>query len=139
MSHYRLLVIEDEKNIADMLCRVSEDIGFDVKAVSQFEEIPTLYKIFVPDVIVLDIVMPEMDGFEVLKLLHRYNSASRVIIISGQDDYRLMALRMGEALSISIDAAIAKPFRVDELRRILESIRISLLESSKVSSNQHSK
>lgn len=115
----RLLVLEDEKNIADLVLRVAEEAGYDARAIRYLQEIPTLYEIFVPDVIILDIVMPGMDGFEVLQFLHSLNSESRIIIFSGQDDYRLMASRMAEGMNLPVVATVAKPFRVEMLRQTL--------------------
>jgi len=129
MSTSRLLVIEDDKNIADLIHHVGVEMGFDVCAACDFAGITSLYDRFVPDVIVLDILMPGMDGFEVLHFLRRRNSTSRVIILSGQPDYRSMAKRMGEGLELTITATVAKPFRITELREVLHAV----LEKTKLS------
>ena len=126
MSQYRLLVIEDDQNIADLVCRVATEVDFDVCVTSNFTEIPVLYDEFKPHVIVLDMVMPDMDGFEVLNFLHKRNSSSRIVILSGQADYRPIALKMAEGLELAIIATIAKPFRLADLRQTLAKIKVSL-------------
>jgi DNA-binding NarL/FixJ family response regulator len=70
--------------------------------------------------------MPEVDGFEILNLLHQRHSASRILILSGQEDYRPMAGRMAEGFSLKIAATVSKPFRFKEFRQILEAIKLSL-------------
>jgi two-component system OmpR family response regulator len=126
MSKHRLLIIEDDQHIANLVCRVAEEMDFDVRTTCDFMEISSLYDEFKPQLVVLDIIMPDMDGFEVLNFLHRRNSSTRVIIVSGQPDYRPMAERMAEGLELAIVATVAKPFRLAEFRKILEDIKHSL-------------
>ena len=121
-----LLVIEDDKKIADLVCQVAKEAGFAARMTGKFTEIPSLYDSFLPEVIVLDILMPGMGGFEVLSFLAKRNSPSRVIILSGQPNYRPMALRLAKGLELAIVANIAKPFRIFQLRQILESAKHSL-------------
>jgi DNA-binding response OmpR family regulator len=123
MSKCRLLVIEDEKDISDLVCHVATEADFDVRATCNVAEIASLYDEFVPHIVVLDIFMPDMDGMEVLGLLHKRNSSSRVIILSGQADYRPLASMLGEGLGLAVVASIAKPFRIAELRETLNRVR----------------
>jgi DNA-binding response OmpR family regulator len=133
MSESRLLVIEDNEGIAALVSRIALEIGFDVRATHNFADTPTLYDEFVPDIIVLDIVMPEIDGMEILKLLHKRNSSSRIVILSGEAQYRPMASTLGAAYGLNIDAVVAKPFRVVELRDALKKIYDQLLAHKEVS------
>jgi two-component system OmpR family response regulator len=126
MAQHRLLVIEDDPKIVDLVCRTGEDIGFDVRGTSDFLEIQDIYDSFDPEVIVLDVVMPDMDGFEVLNFLHRRNSMARVIIFSGNPEYRPLASKMAEGLSLAIVATVPKPFRIADLRRTLEIAKDAL-------------
>jgi two-component system OmpR family response regulator len=130
MSKHRVLVIEDNPHIADLVCHVATDANFDVRATSDFMEITSLYDEFAPHIIVLDVVMPDMDGFEVLNFLHKRNSSSRIIILSGEPAYYPMASRMAEGLELAIIATVEKPFRVAELRQMLEQIKLSLPTSN---------
>lgn len=126
MPDFRLLVIEDESDIAKLVCRVAEELQFDTRIACEANEILPLLDTFRPHVIVLDILMPEMDGFEVLNLLHQRHSDSRVMVLSGQDYYRTMACRMGEAFQLMVVGGLSKPFRVNELRLALQEILASL-------------
>jgi two-component system OmpR family response regulator len=126
ISPYRLLIIEDDKDIVSLVSRVAEEVGFVVCATCDFPDILSSYDIFSPHVIVLDILMPGMDGFEVLNLLYKYNSSARIVILSGESFYRPLASRMAIGFELAIVANIPKPFRLSELRQTLEKIKLSL-------------
>ncbi len=126
MSQERLLIIEDDELIADLVCRVAIEEGFDVCSTCDFMQIQYLYDSFRPEVIILDIFMPGMDGFEVLKFLHQRCSSAHIVIMSGQGDYRPMAAKMAEGLDLSIFMTMTKPFRLAILRETLNKIRESL-------------
>lgn len=133
MPKHRILIVEDEKDIADLVYRVSIESDFEVYTTQDCLEIYDLYDRCKPHIVVLDILMPNMDGFEVLNFLHKRNSKSRVVILSGQAHYRPMASRMAEGLALPIDATIAKPFRLNELRSTLKAIRQNLPEADALS------
>jgi len=122
MSPCRLLIIEDEPEIAGIIAHVAEDLGYAVTCVHTVAEIIPTYHQCQPDVIVLDLVMPEMDGFEVLQFLHEEGSASKVVIVSGQHNYRPMATRMAEGFDLRVSATVAKPFRISEMRKVLQQV-----------------
>jgi two-component system OmpR family response regulator len=126
MSKYRLLVIEDSKNIADIICRAAYELDFEVSSANGLNA-PSIYEKFNPDIIVLDILMPELDGLEFLRFLHEQNSRARIIILSGSSDtYRRMAESIGMASGLYIEANLAKPFRINEVRSALDMARSSM-------------
>jgi CheY-like chemotaxis protein len=130
MTAHRLLVIEDDKDIADLVCLTAEELGFETRAVCDISQLAAVYAQFPPNVIVLDIIMPEMDGFEVLSFLHTQQSRSRIVILSGQGEYRTMASHMGEGLALNVVGNIAKPFRLADLRKVLEQTSTSLADTA---------
>jgi two-component system OmpR family response regulator len=126
MSEPRLLIIEDDKKIVELVSRTAQEDGFTVRASCDFAEIPSVFDEFKPDAIILDIIMPGMDGFEILDFLHKRNSSTRIVVLSGRPDYRPMASRMAEGLELAIIETVAKPFRLSELRLALDKIKDSL-------------
>ncbi|MEJ0009693.1 MAG: response regulator [Alphaproteobacteria bacterium] len=120
MSGKRLLIVEDEPGIADLILRIAGEMGFIVKTASG-REVLSVYHAFEPEIILLDIVMPDMDGLEVLQFLRQQGSEARVIILSGGlDSYRRLAQNMALGGGLAIDGNLSKPFRASDLRLALE-------------------
>lgn len=127
----KLLAVEDNRNIADIIRHVSVAAGFETRIAHTDQEFTSLYDSFAPDILVLDIMMPDMDGFEILTFLKERRSRADIVILSGQEGYRHMAERLGKQYGLSICANIAKPFRVEALRQTLEDIRNRTIERPK--------
>lgn len=130
MQELRLLIVEDNEEIASLIGQVAQESGFTVSIVNDLRQFPENYARLNPHVIALDIVMPYMDGFEVLNYLHERRSKSRIIILSGQDAYRPMAERMGDGLKLEILGTLAKPFRIPMLRHTFDEIREACMNSA---------
>jgi len=131
MTAYRLLAVEDNQGIADMICLVAKEAGFVTQSIAG-TAMMAAYESFRPDVIVLDILMPDMDGIEVLQFLKDRGCRARIVILSGSEELsRRIAGTLGAAAGLAIDANIPKPFRVNEMRAVLEKIKTSLNVSSK--------
>ena len=128
MARQRLLVIEDEKDIAELICRVAGEMGLDTRHACKFEDITDALVTFTPDLIMLDIMMPDMDGFEVKRYLHAQRHPAHILVISGDAHYRPMACRMGEGLAVNVVGVLAKPFRLGELRVALAELVAMLNE-----------
>ena len=126
MSQYRLLVVEDDPRIAKLITEVAGEVGFDAYSAAGATAMAT-YDSIEPHVLVLDILMPEVDGLEVLQALKIRGSETRIIILSGgQDSYRRIAENLGIASGLVIEANLPKPFRISEIRTLLEQIKASI-------------
>jgi CheY-like chemotaxis protein len=119
-SPKRLLLIDDEPQMRTFLARVAEGCGYEVRLTENapaFEEVCTSWS---PDVIILDLVMPHVDGIEILRFLAGQRSKSAILIISGFDAKVLeTAQRLGTAHGLSMIGTLEKPVRIAELRSIL--------------------
>ncbi|MCX6796779.1 MAG: response regulator, partial [Candidatus Falkowbacteria bacterium] len=78
----KILIIEDEKSLVDLLLTKLEKEGYSVQAALDGEEGFKEIIRFLPDLILLDVVMPKMDGYEVLEKMHQEKIKIPVIIIS---------------------------------------------------------
>ncbi len=117
----RLLAIEDDTLLAQLIGTVAQDAGFAV-AIASGERGADTYMNFSPDVIVLDILMPTVDGFEILRFLKTCHSRSRIILLSGDENYRKMAESIaGDELII--EANLAKPFDIPALHERFSALR----------------
>jgi CheY-like chemotaxis protein len=103
MPQVRLLSIEDDKKISHLIGRVATEMGFSVCVANEPEDIIPLYKSFRPHIVILDILMPGKDGFEVLKFLGKRKSKAHVIILSGSEYNNLAeVLRLTSAMVTSL-------------------------------------
>ena len=86
----KLLVVDDEVELAATVSDLAEEIGFSPSATSSPEEFKRLYdRDF--DVIVLDLLMPEVDGIELLRFLAEADCEASIILMSGFDAHVLQA------------------------------------------------
>jgi EAL domain-containing protein (putative c-di-GMP-specific phosphodiesterase class I)/ActR/RegA family two-component response regulator len=120
----RLLVVDDEPELARFVGRVGESIGYDVKAISVIQEFKDLVGQWKPDVIILDLAMPQTDGLELLNWLASENCPAQIIIMSGFDA-RIVesAKRIGQERGLNIAFTFNKPIRVQDLKDQLMAIR----------------
>lgn len=120
MNSKRVLVVDDDPEILSLVQEVSEQLGFEVSLAHDSVEFKALYTAAIPDLIVLDIVMPGEDGIELIRYLADKKSPSKLIIMSG---YNPLYLRSGEALArdwgLSAIAVLTKPFELDALEAAL--------------------
>jgi DNA-binding response OmpR family regulator len=104
----RVLVVDDERAILTVLRVKLEISGYDVSTASSGEEALALINSMHPDIMLLDVIMPGMDGFEVLEKV-RAVSELPVIVISARPENRQ------RALNLRANDFLAKPLDVDEL------------------------
>ena len=95
----KILIVEDEKPLSKALELKLEKEGFDVKVAGDGEQAIQLRGEYNPDLILLDMVMPKIDGFEVLEKLQEEGNTSPIIILSnlGQGEDINRAKNLGAA------------------------------------------
>jgi PleD family two-component response regulator len=122
MSKGRILVVEDDFDISNMLRIYFQSQGYDVTVAPRGEEALELCRQQLPHVIVLDIMLPDIDGYEVCRRLRSNLRTSHVpIIFLTQKDERSDKIA---GLELGADDYITKPFDIEELRlRVQGSIR----------------
>jgi len=79
----RILIVDDDKDIRNIFKRAFENAGHEVITANNGRVCEELYEEQNPDVIVLDIIMPEQEGIETILNLKRINSNVKIIAISG--------------------------------------------------------
>lgn len=97
---YKLLIVDDEEIILNGIITTFDwkELGYEIVGqASNGVEALMLYDEFLPDVILTDIKMPEMDGLELLKHIKQLNPSTEVILLSGHDDfeYAKQGIRLG--------------------------------------------
>lgn len=129
MRQPRLLVIDDEPALADFVAQVAGDCGFLPIRTSDDRAFRDAMKNDMPDIVVLDLGMPGMDGVELLRFLATEGSKAPVLIISGFDRRVLeSAFRLGEAHGLRMIGPLEKPVRAKQLEELLIDVKSSLVQ-----------
>lgn len=126
-----ILLVEDQRDLRDLVQRVLEKEGFDVIAVGDGESALDIARLHQPDLIILDLTLPTIDGLDVCRALRRDAKLMRlpVVILSarGSESDRILGLELGA------DDYLSKPFSGRELvartRAVLRRSRPNLAES----------
>src|SRR5512135_1329288 len=128
MAKTRLLVVEDDVDIANMLKIYFGGMGFDVDLAHRGSDALEKTKHALPQLIVLDIMLPDIDGYEVCRSLRTSTRTSHIpVIFLTQKDERSDRL---QGLELGADDYITKPFDIEELKlRVQGAIRRSERES----------
>ena len=116
----RVLVVDDEQNIVDILRFNLEKEGYEVFTASDGLEGLAQARSCDPDLILLDVMMPEMDGFQVCEKLRSEDKLTPIIMLTAREEEadRVMGLELGA------DDYVSKPFSVRELMaRVRTNIR----------------
>ncbi len=121
-KHPCIMVVDDEQVILKLLSRTLEPEGYDVVVAENGEAALKLLDKHEPDLVILDIMMPGLDGFQVLGLI-RQRSNIPVIMLTARRE--VTAVR--DALTVGADDYIIKPFHTREL---LARIRAKLRRAS---------
>jgi DNA-binding NtrC family response regulator len=116
----RVLVVDDTEDILMLVKGVTQRMGFVTETLNDTVRFMTTFVRFRPDVIVLDIVMPNIDGIEIIQWLTDVDYTGRVIIMSGYADYQRMAEAFGDANARMAITSLPKPFRIAELKAVLQ-------------------
>lgn len=107
----RLLIAEDEKNLNKILAQHLKDSGYTVDACFDGEEALNYISMTDYDAVILDIMMPKMDGLEVLKEIRGQNMDVPVLFLTARDS---VADRVA-GLDLGADDYLTKPFAFEEL------------------------
>jgi len=108
---YRILVVDDEAAIQRLVGAALDAAEYDVTLAANGRGAVNLLKRSPFDLIVLDLVMPDMDGLDVCRQVRR-NSDIPILILSGRFDEQVKV----SALDLGADDYVTKPFRLDEFR-----------------------
>jgi two-component system OmpR family response regulator len=110
-SPARVLVVDDEVLLAEAVALAFQSDGWDVQMATRGRDVLFLARDFQPDVIVLDIMLPDIDGLEVLARVRSARQEARVLFLTAKDAQqdRITGLTVGG------DDYVTKPFSIDEL------------------------
>ncbi len=121
----RLLVVEDDPNIVELLSASLRFAGFEVTAATNGADAVNASRTARPDLVVLDVMLPDLDGFEVIRRMREGGVRTPVVFLTARDatDDKIRGLTLGG------DDYVTKPFSLEELTaRIRAVLRRSALD-----------
>ncbi len=123
----QVLLVEDNTLLANAIVRTLKSAGFSVNHVDRGVRALTAIKTALPDIVVLDLGLPDIDGLEVLKSARRSGFTNPILILTARDTTSDKVL----GLDAGADDYLAKPFEIDELLARLRALerRLSNVKS----------
>jgi len=116
----RLLAVDDDASSAELIVRVAERCGYEAFATSDSRGVVNLATALNPDIMAVDINMPNVDAIGLFKLLAEARYEGRILIVSGEDESVLaQTQKMAEAIGLSVPYVQQKPLDFQKLRAML--------------------
>ena len=136
----RVLIVDDEPNIRELLSTSLRFAGFGVRSVGNGAQTISAVLEEEPDLIILDVMLPDMNGFSVTKRLRSAGYTAPIIFLTAKDDTEDKV----EGLNVGGDDYVTKPFSLDEiiarinavLRRTIQEDEETMLEVGPISLDQ---
>ena len=115
----KVLIVDDVAFVRKVIAKILTDANYQV--VGEAEDGPTaiqLYKKFRPDVVTMDVVMPQMSGIEAARKILQLDKAARVVMISAMEQESLIM----ESINAGARDYILKPFSAEEIIKTLDRV-----------------
>ena len=134
VAQSKILIVDDDPDIRDALASALTDHGYIIKSANDGSEALLCVKSFAPDLILLDVAMPQMDGYEVCRILkaNTETEAIPIIFISGNESIqdKLQAFASGGADYITKPPQLAEVFARVHLHLSLSHLQMHLAQKN---------
>jgi two-component system OmpR family response regulator len=124
----RILVVDDENSISELIATSLRFVGFDVRTAATGSQALTIAEEFKPHALILDVMLPDQDGFEVCRQLRQDGHSVGVLFLTAKDSVEDKIA----GLTIGGDDYVTKPFSLEELvarlRALLRRIGATTVE-----------
>jgi DNA-binding response OmpR family regulator len=118
LTKHKILVIDDELDILEFIKKYLERRGVLVRTEAGGSAGYAMIKSWKPDIVLLDISIPDMDGFEVLRQLRETDKTTKVVMVTGHGDKETRL----QAEALGITAFLEKPLILEEVGEVIFSI-----------------
>lgn len=115
-----VLVVDDSPDMGAFVAKVARGLDFDVSVTDNASDFKRIYEAGEPDCIVLDIVMPNVDGLELLQYLADRNCRSRILVMTGYNEIYLQhAKSLSQLYGLPFVKTLTKPIELPDLEQAL--------------------
>ena len=119
-ANRRLLVVDQQHSFVGLARLVARSVGYLTDAVHDPRDLATRFRNRRPDVVVIEIVLPEMDGIEMIGVLSELGFDGQLILVTGHEPkYLELARKTAEAKGLQIAACLMKPARTAQMAQAL--------------------
>jgi len=127
MSKPSIIVVDDEAEVAALIAEVANMVGFDTEVVVSAKQLLQAEATCRHDVMVIDLFMPDTDGFELIEVLAERRCKAAIILVTGYDKVLLKgAEKIARAKGLHLLGIMAKPFQLEETEALLQQALYSL-------------
>ena len=118
-----MVIIDDESAFTDFMNKLIDGLGYEV-IVSTDARSSYIYELRDSDIVFIDMMMPNMDGLQVLEKLFRQEAKCSIVLMSGQGERLEAAEKLAKQLDLRLIGAFKKPFRLRDILDVLEGSKI---------------
>ncbi|MDR0433733.1 MAG: response regulator [Gracilibacteraceae bacterium] len=111
----KLLIVDDQKGIRQLLREVFSESGYNIETCADGLRALELIAEFDPDLVIMDIKMPGLNGIDALRRLRATDARRQVIMMTAYGEQRYM----DEARALGVVNFVSKPFDIDELKTLV--------------------
>ena len=113
----KILIVDDDPNICELLRLYFENEGYEVKTASDGAEGVSYFKMYEPDLVLLDIMLPKKDGWQVCREIREISSKPVIMVTAKGDVFdKVLGLELGA------DDFIVKPFDMKEVSARIKAV-----------------
>jgi DNA-binding response OmpR family regulator len=119
-SQRKILFVDDEQDITEFLCYNFKKFGFDVREAGNGLEGKAIVETWMPDIVVADIFMPEMNGIGFCRAIKKNESTKNIPVVflsAANDDYLTL-----NAMEAGAQHFLSKPIKIDVLQLVVNNI-----------------
>lgn len=111
----KILVVDDQYGIRVLLCEILQKDGYQMHEAANGVQALKIVEEEQPDLVLLDMKIPGMDGLEILKRIKEENAHVNVIMMTAYGELNLI----NEAMNLGAITHFAKPFDIDDIRQVI--------------------
>ena len=116
----KVLIVDDEPIVLDVLSRILSRIGYQTNIAETWHQAMEIFREEPSDLVILDVLMPGKNGFEIAREMRKTRSDQIIVMISGMDIEEVMARASREA--VFVDDILSKPFSCTKLASVIQRV-----------------
>lgn len=123
VSRGTIIIVDDRDDVRNLVARVARREGYDVHDTADPGEFVRLVSDRKPDLVAIDVVMPDKDGVEVIGELAQVGFAGKLMIMSGYNgEFLTQTSRLAKAHGLDVVGVLPKPIVIDDLRAMMRQV-----------------